>query len=58
MFTCAICRFDSPVDDVAVGGKMGAPICLRCFNYRAGTMLAMPRELRRQLEACLTEVAG
>lgn len=58
MFTCAICHFDWPMDDLAIGGKFGAPICLRCYAYRTETLFQVPRELRRQVEACLMEMAG
>jgi hypothetical protein len=30
MATCTICRFDTELDDVALGGRTGRCVCLRC----------------------------
>ena len=54
---CRICRFTVEVDDVVVGQQGGVCICLRCFNRETGTELAMPKQLRRDLEHTLSNLS-
>jgi hypothetical protein len=58
VFTCAICQFEVELDDVALPGRNGLCVCLRCYQREAGTMSVMPKELRRELTLCLEETAG
>lgn len=51
MFTCTICKFETELDDLQVGGKRG--ICIRCFARETGTAIEMPNPLRREIEAFL-----
>ena len=57
MTTCAICHFDTDVDNVVVKNERGLCVCLRCFNRETGNELRMPKLLRRQLTAALAEAA-
>jgi fumarate hydratase subunit beta len=36
MITCTICKFETELDDVALGGPSGRCVCLRCFNRETG----------------------
>jgi hypothetical protein len=54
MRLCRICRYETELDDVVVGGKAGERcICLRCFNHQTGSHRPMPKGLSRQLQALL-----
>ena len=56
MATCRICRFETELDDVVLGGRTGRCICLRCFNREAGGARPMPKGLRRALSAVLAAI--
>jgi hypothetical protein len=57
MFPCIICRFEHELDDVAVMASTGDQcICVRCFVRETDSAKPMPKELRRQLTAVLTEI--
>lgn len=58
MVTCIICRYEVPLDDVAiVGSRRGRVVCLRCFGRETGAALPMPRALRRELSEALAAIA-
>lgn len=57
METCRICHFEMTLDDTALESETGKPVCLRCYARLTGTELRMPRKLRLQLQACMTDVA-
>jgi hypothetical protein len=52
VYSCRICHFEMPYDDVAITGRNGC-ICLRCFHRETQSTLAMPKTLRRELIATL-----
>ena len=56
MWTCAICRFETELDDVVLIGGDGSCICLRCFERETHSARPMPKALRRQLIAALVAV--
>jgi hypothetical protein len=56
MATCTICRFETELDDVVVGGHTGWCVCLRCFTRETGNVRPMPKGLRRELIAALAEI--
>ena len=56
MTACIICRFETEVDDVAVGGASGRCVCLRCYGRETGTARPMPAALQRALRAALAEI--
>jgi hypothetical protein len=57
MFTCIICRFTHPLDDVAVSlGSGGRCICIACFVREAGATKPMPKILRHQIIDALADV--
>ncbi len=55
MQTCRVCHFEPVPDDVAVQGTDGFVVCLACYGGLTETRLPMPKDLRRDLEALLTE---
>ena len=56
MSTCIICRFETELDDVVIGGAGGRAVCLRCYARETGTARPMPKALRRDLTAYLATV--
>jgi hypothetical protein len=56
MSTCIICRFETELDDVVIGGSAGRAVCLRCYARETGTARPMPKALRRDLIATLATV--
>ena len=56
MATCTICRFETELDDVVLGGRTGRCVCLRCFDRETGSTRPMPKALRRALSAALAEI--
>jgi len=55
MATCMICRFETELDDVVLGGRTGRCVCLRCFDRETGSARPMPKNLRRAFSAALAE---
>ena len=53
MATCTICRYETEFDDVALGGRTGRCVCLRCYGRETGNGRRMPKALRRELIAVL-----
>jgi hypothetical protein len=58
VYTCAICQFEVELDDVALPGRNGLCVCLRCYMRETGNASTMPKELQRELRLCLEETAG
>ena len=56
MWTCAICRFATELDDVVLSREDGNCICLRCFGRETGSARPMPKALRRHLIAAVIDV--
>lgn len=56
MAICAICRFETELDDVVVGGRTGWCVCLRCFSRETDGGRPMPKRLRRELIATLAGI--
>ena len=56
MATCTICRFETELDDVVLGGRTGRCVCLRCFDRETGSARPMPKALHRALSAALAEI--
>jgi hypothetical protein len=56
MATCTICRFETELDDVVVGGRTGWCVCLRCFARETDNGRPMPKGLRRELSAALAQI--
>lgn len=56
MATCTICRFETELDDVVLGGRTGRCVCLRCFDRETGSARPMPLALRRELVAALAQI--
>lgn len=56
MWTCAVCRFQTELDDAVLTRGVGRGICLRCFGRETGSARPMPKGLRRDLVAALVEV--
>jgi hypothetical protein len=56
MATCTICRFETELDDVVLGGRTGRCVCLRCFDRETGGTRSMSKRLRRELVAALNEI--
>ena len=62
MRDCRVCRFDAMFDDLSVAfaaatlHRGGEETCLRCYARTAGPTPAMPRALRRQLDAILASL--
>jgi hypothetical protein len=54
---CAICRFATEHDDVAVRSLAGRPVCLRCYGNLTNTSKEVPHHLRRPIEAALAAAA-
>jgi hypothetical protein len=58
MTACIICRFAIEIDDVAVRGARGhRVVCLRCYARETGTHRAMPKSLRREIQAALAGIS-
>ena len=55
MHTCTICHFATELDDVVVAFAAGGCICLRCYGRETGSTRPMPKPLRQELAAALTE---
>jgi len=54
MRLCRICRYETELDDVVIGGRTGERcICLRCFDHQTGGRRPMSKGLRRQLQTLL-----
>jgi recombinational DNA repair protein (RecF pathway) len=53
MYTCQLCRFDLPLDDVALRRGEDGCICLACYSRETDSARPMPKALRRQLQAAL-----
>ena len=53
MWACAICRFETELDDVVLTCGDGRCICLRCFERETGSARPMPKGLRQHLVAAL-----
>ena len=56
MWACAICRFDTELDDVMLRRGGGRCVCLRCYGRETGAIRPMPEVLRHQLIAALAEM--
>ena len=56
MATCTICRFETELDDVVLGGRTGRCVCLRCFGRETDSVRPMPKSLLRALSAALAEI--
>lgn len=56
MATCTICRFETELDDVVLGGRTGRCVCLRCFDRETNNTRPMSKRLRRELTAALAEI--
>ncbi len=56
MHICIICRFETEVDDIVTAGSNGRCICLRCFGRESGNLRPMPRTLRHDITATLTQI--
>ncbi len=56
MATCTICRYETELDDVVLGGHTGRCICLRCFGRETDSARPMPKGLRRALRAALAAI--
>jgi hypothetical protein len=48
-----MCHFGVWPDDITLTRVNGQCICLACYLRTAGKDAAMPRALRREIEACL-----
>jgi hypothetical protein len=57
MMICAICRFEVPLDDVAVLTPRGVCVCLRCYARITETARTVPRWLRQAIETVMAEMA-
>ena len=53
MATCTICRYETELDDVVLGGRTGRCVCLRCYGRETESGRPMPKALRRELSAVL-----
>ena len=56
MATCTICRLETELDDVVLGGRTGRCVCLRYFDRETGSARPMPKALRRALVVALAEI--
>jgi hypothetical protein len=56
MATCVICRFETELDDVVLGGRTGRCVCLRCFDRETGSARPMPKALHRALVTTLAAI--
>ncbi len=56
MTTCIICRFETELDDVAVGGPAGQCVCLRCFGRETGSARPLSKTLQREVIAALAQI--
>ncbi|MER3419070.1 MAG: hypothetical protein C4290_00445 [Chloroflexota bacterium] len=56
MLRCMICRFEVELDDVALSGRSGRCVCLRCYGRETGTLRPLPRPLQRELHAALAHL--
>jgi hypothetical protein len=53
MSICELCHFEVERDDIVLSRANGLCICARCYYREAGVTQAMPKALRREVEACL-----
>jgi hypothetical protein len=53
MYLCQLCRFETPLDDVALRRGEDGCICLACYGRETGTARQMPKALRRDVIAAL-----
>lgn len=53
MSTCAICRFETELDDIVLRVAAGRCVCLRCYARETGAVRRLPRALRRDIAATL-----
>ena len=52
MFSCIICRFAVPLDDVELRrGDAGLCVCVRCYATETDSYAPMPKDLRRDVSA-------
>jgi hypothetical protein len=56
MRVCAICKYETTMDDVVVRLSGGRCICLGCFDRQTADPHRMPKSLRRELTAVLAEM--
>ena len=56
MLTCAICRYETPLDDAVAATANGHCICLRCYSRETGSARPMPKALRRELTNMLAQL--
>ena len=56
MATCSICRSETELEDVVLGGRTGRCVCLRCFDRETDSARLMSKALRRELIAILADV--
>ncbi len=56
MMTCALCKFDTPLDDVVLAGPAGRCVCLRCYSRETGTTRRMSGALEQRLRGVLEHV--
>jgi hypothetical protein len=53
MFTCILCRFAQPLDDVVLRRGTAGCVCLGCFTRATNSDRPMPKALRQQLATVL-----
>jgi hypothetical protein len=53
MYLCQLCRFETPLDDVALRRGEDGCICLACYGRATNSALLMPKTLRRQISRAL-----
>jgi hypothetical protein len=57
MHRCNVCHFETVMDDVAVESSGGLVVCLVCYGNLTGTRLALSKQMRRGLDACLSDIS-
>jgi hypothetical protein len=55
MYTCGVCHFQVEMDDVSLPGPNGHCVCLGCYLRETDQWQAMPKALRNELTAVLTD---
>ena len=53
MYTCQLCRFATPLDDVALRRGADGCVCLACYGRATGTTRRRALGMRRDLTAAL-----
>lgn len=53
---CALCKFETTLDDVVAKLPYGRCICLGCFDRQTEDPHRMPKKLRTHLRAVLAEL--